>query len=266
MSAVQATSRPLRRPYRWAALLGLVAGASLPPVGSSAKSCPGGPLRVAVDVGHSKAMPGATSATGKTEYVFNKRFVDELVDRSRTWQGIDLFVVSGANPGLLDRPHQAAMKGADLFLSIHHDSVQKKYLQRWQHEGRWLDYSDAFKGYSLFVWDRGPHVKESMAVATLIGRNLKAAGFVATLHHAEPIAGENRPLLDRDLGIYAAPFAVLRFAQLPAVLWEVGIIVNRSEERELEDPKVRATMQLQFLRALQAYCTRRTHPEKGTAR
>lgn len=253
----EAGSRPRTSTYRWlVVLLGCVWAAPLLPGGASAQSCQE-PLRVAVDVGHSKSAPGATSATGKTEYEFNKRFVDELVDRSKTWQGMDLFVVSGTDPRLWDRPHHAAMKGADLFLSIHHDSVQKKYLHYWQHEGRWLAYSDEFKGYSLFVWQQGHHLKDSMAVAALIGRKLKAAGFAATLHHAEPIAGENRPLLDGELGIYAAPFAVLRHAIMPAVLWEVGVIVNRSEERELEKPDVRAKMQFALLSALREFCSQR---------
>jgi len=219
---------------------------------------------VAIDVGHSKAVPGATSATGKSEYEFNKRFADELVSRGKTWPDVHLFALnpSGNEFGLRDRPHQAAKRGADLFLSIHHDSVHKKYRRYWQYEGRWLEYSDVFKGHSLFVWERSAHLKDSIAIATLIGSNLKSAGLSPTLHHAEPIDGENRPLLNRELGIYAAPFAVLRYANMPAVLFEVGIIVNRSEEKELEDAKVRAKIQLQLLSALQEFCTHRTHRER----
>jgi N-acetylmuramoyl-L-alanine amidase len=140
--------------------------------------------------------------------------------------------------------------------------VQKKYRRYWQHEGRRLAYSDAFKGYSLFVWEGSAHLKDSLAIATLIGSNLRSAGFAATLHHAEPIAGENRPLLNGKLGIYAAPFAVLRYADMPAVLFEVGIIANRAEEKELEDPMVRAEMQVQLLSALQEFCTRRSPAEE----
>ncbi|NJO34734.1 MAG: N-acetylmuramoyl-L-alanine amidase, partial [Rhodospirillales bacterium] len=160
---------------------------------------------------------------------------------------------SGKRLGLQDRPHQAAQRRADVFLSIHHDSVQKKYRRHWEHEGRWLEYSDVFKGYSLFVWERSAYLKDSIAIATLIGSNLKRAGFSATMHHAEPIEGENRALLNRELGIYAAPFAVLRHATMPALLFEVGIIVNRSEEKALEDPKVRAEIQLQLLSALREF-------------
>jgi N-acetylmuramoyl-L-alanine amidase len=247
---------------RWIEVLVLAWAASLLAGGADAMSCPEGRLRVAIDVGHSKAVPGAISATGKTEYEFNKRFADELVARSRAWRGVQLFMLSGTELGLRDRPEQAAERRADLFLSIHHDSVQKRYLQTWQHEGRRLAYSDVFKGYSLFVWERGPHFRDSVAIATLIGSNLRSAGFPATLHHAEPIAGENRPLLNRELGIYAAPFAVLRLSSMPAVLFEVGIIVNKSEEKKLEDPEVRASMQIELLRALQEFCSLRALAEE----
>ena len=48
-----------------------------------------------------------------------------------------------------------------------------------------------------------------------------------TLHHAEKIKGENRELIDRELGIYLFDdLVVLRTAQCPAVLFESGVIIN----------------------------------------
>lgn len=248
------------QPFRRAMLLALVCAALVVPGGAHAQACAEGRLRVAVDIGHTKAVPGAISATGKTEWAFNKRFADELLARGKAWPALHLFALTGDNLDLRQRPLQAARRGAGLFLSIHHDSVQKKYKKHWQHEGKWQEYSDLFKGYSLFVWEGSPQLKDSIAAARLIGSNLRSAGFAPTLHHAEPIPGENRPLLNRQLGIYAAPFAVLRYATMPAVLFEVGIIVNRAEEQELEDPKVRAEIQVQLLSALQELCLRRTDP------
>jgi N-acetylmuramoyl-L-alanine amidase len=232
------------------------------PADALAQGCAPGRLRVAIDIGHSRVASGATSATGKQEYYFNKRFAYELVDRAKTSPDVDLFLLMGNNLSLLDRPYQAAKRGADLLLSIHHDSVHKKYRRYWQHEGRWLEYTDVFKGYSLFVWERGAHLEDSIGIATLIGANLKEAGFPATLHHAEPIEGENRALLNRELGVYAAPFAVLRYATIPAVLFEVGVIANRSEEKELENAQVRAKIQRQVVSALEEFCSRRTSRRK----
>lgn len=248
---------------QWLLLLALL-GLQLLPAQASAKLC-ADKLRVAIDVGHSKALPGARSATGKWEYDFNRRFAEELVTSSESWPDMELFMLTSEKLSLLGRPDQAARKGADFFLSIHHDSVQRKYIRLWWHEGRWREFSDTFKGYSLFVWEDSTHGNESIAAAKLIGRNLRQAGFSPTLHHAEPIAGENRRLLDRELGVYVAPFAVVRHARIPAVLFEVGVIVNREEERELEDPRVRAKIQLPLLHALRAFCIERATRHKQAA-
>src|SRR5262245_18583693 len=68
-------------PRRLAWLSAVVCATVLMAAGANAQPCSSArPLRVALDVGHSKAIPGATSARGKTEYEFNKRFADELAD------------------------------------------------------------------------------------------------------------------------------------------------------------------------------------------
>ena len=60
---------------------------------------------------------------------------------------------------------------------------------------------------------------------------LKNIGLKPTLHHSEPIKGENRILLDNGLGIYEFnKMTVLRTAEMPAILVECGIIINRKEE------------------------------------
>lgn len=66
-----------------------------------------------------------------------------------------------------------------------------------------------------------------------------------------------RTWMSRDLGVYAAPFVVLREATLPAVLLEVGIIVNRNEEKQLEDADHRGRIQTAVLDALSSLCRAR---------
>ena len=52
-----------------------------------------------------------------------------------------------------------------------------------------------------------------------------------SLHHAEPIEGENREVIDRLNGVYRFDdLVVLRSAAMPAVLLEAGIIKHREEE------------------------------------
>lgn len=226
---------------------------------AAARPCSRGTFRVGIDIGHSPAEPGARSATGKFEYEFNRRFAEETIERAKASSALQLVRLnpSAQRVGLVQRPQEAARRDVDLLLSIHHDSANKKYMRKWEHNGRVLEYTDAFRGFSLFVWDEGPHFKQSMAIATLIGKYLRSAGVAPTLHHAEPIPGENRQLLNREFGVYAAPFAVLKHATMPAALLEVGVIANRAEERDLEEPSYRARLQSEVLNALADYCSRK---------
>ena len=73
-----------------------------------------------------------------------------------------------------------------------------------------------------------------MDFAKALGVAMRRQGLMPTLHHAEPIKGENRELVNPDLGIYRFDdLIVLKSAPMPAALLECGVIVNRAEEAEL---------------------------------
>jgi N-acetylmuramoyl-L-alanine amidase len=224
---------------------------------ASAQCTPETPLRVAIDVGHSPAAPGARSSTGKVEYAFNRTFALELVVQAASYGGLSLRIINpdGETISLPERTRRAAASDSDLFLSIHHDSAQPKYIQRKVVDGKTVEIADDdIKGYSLFVYRQTAAFARSLALARLIGKGFKAAGRPVALHHAEKIAGENRPLLDADLGVYDAPFAVLRTARMPAVLIEVGVIPNPAEEQFVSLRGNRAAMQRAILEALVEFC------------
>ena len=111
----------------------------------------------------------------------------------------------------------ARLAGADLFISIHHDSTNKKYWQERSNNRVKEVYSYAFRGYSIFISSENNAQRKSLDIARMIGRRFKAGGLQPTLHHAEPIEGEGRRLIDWHLGIYDAPFAVLRHAASPSI-------------------------------------------------
>lgn len=162
---------------------------------------------------------------------------------------------AGANISLGARAAQIARLDSGIFLSIHHDSVQPRYLSKWTVDGQAQRYSDRFKGYSLFIATQTRSAAANLELATEIGDSLQKDGFVRSLHHAQPIRGENRTLLDRALGIYRFDeLAVLKHADVPAVLIEAGIIVNRDEERAMEDPAVRARLVAAIVHGIAAYC------------
>jgi len=185
---------------------------------------------IVVDTGHTPNRPGATGASGRVEYLYNLD-VSNLVaaDLRAAGDRVTQVAANGAEVELGKRSRMAPT--ADFFVSIHHDSMQQQYIDA----GRQRE----FAGFSVFVSERNPRYEQSLRCARAIGEQLVAAGEKPSLYHAEPIAGENRPLLDRRLGVHRFDgLAVLKTAPMPAVLVEVGVIVNPDEERRLARPEV----------------------------
>jgi N-acetylmuramoyl-L-alanine amidase len=216
-------------------------------------------FQIALDVGHTPEAPGATSARGVKEYEFNlqlaRRLQNELMDGG--FMRTHLITTHGSGRiQLVRRIDQVNAAGADLLLSIHHDDVQDGYHQTWTHNGAPHIYSDRFSGYSLFVSRDNRHYEESLTFAKLLGAELAARGMRYSAHHAEPVRGEGRQLVDDTLGVYRFDqLFVLRFSASPAVLMEAGIIVNRKDELELASPEGQARIGAAVLAALNAFCT-----------
>ena len=123
----------------------------------------------------------------------------------------------GGENGLNGRPAKA--RGASLFLSVHHDSVQPQFFEPWVHDGAERLYSDRYAGFSLFVSRRNASAQASLHCASRLGEELRRAGFRPSLYHAEPIPGEMKPFADRANGVhYYDNLAVLKGAPSAAVL------------------------------------------------
>lgn len=190
---------------------------------------------IAIDIGHTKAHPGAMSARGTSEFVFNQAFAQQLRDAFAARSQRVLMI--NENGGLKNLRERSQFAGGTAFLiSVHHDSVQPHYLEKWTYNGSERRFSDRYSGFSLFVSRLNLHVAESLRCASAIGRSLQAQGFSFTSHHAEPIPGEDRQWADAENGVYYFDeLIVLKTAVQPALLLEAGIIVNRAEELELLD-------------------------------
>lgn len=190
-------------------------------------------FRIFIDVGHSMEAPGATSARGKSEFDFNLRLAQTLQNNlaTRGYRQIRLFVSNAGPQSLQMRPKESAKFKADVFISIHHDDVQSRYKSTWFYNSKNQLFSDNFKGYSIFISKMNPAWPQSLQLATFISDEFLRRGMVFTKHHAEPIEGEGRKLLDEDRGIYEYDqLIVLKNNVSPAVLIEAGVIVNRDEE------------------------------------
>jgi N-acetylmuramoyl-L-alanine amidase len=193
---------------------------------------------VAVDAGHTSAAPGAIGARGTRERDLNLAVARRVVLATRAAGVRAVLLGGGRDLENADRSELARRLAADVLVSIHHDSVQPRYLERWTVGGVERSHSDAFRGFSIFHSGAGARACESLALAKLVGDELLRMGLRPTLHHAEGIPGEGRELVDADRGVYRYDeLAVLRHASMPAVLVECGVIVNRDEELLLLSPR-----------------------------
>ena len=195
------------------------------------------PPRVAVDVGHTLADPGASSARGRSEFAFNLDFAKVLAAALRADKiKVQEVNFDGVIGSLAERPAQA--RGSDFFIAVHHDSIAADYLEFWDWDGEEASYTTLKRGFGIFVSRRNPELAASLRCASAMGAMLRRAGFVPTPWHAR----KHQPA-DTDNGVwYYDNLVVLHKATFPAVLFEAGVIKHREEELELRDPERQARM------------------------
>lgn len=211
---------------------------------------------IVLDAGHNPQQGGALSVRGIYEVDYNDRFVAELKPQLEKigWKVV-LTRKQGETIELKQRSQMANTQNADLFLSIHHDSAQEHYLQPIEFQNK-KAYQTLLpiQGSSLFISDLNGQPEKSSCLAHLMGQNLNALSRQPALHHAEPIEGENRPLLHKEYGIYRYDnLAVLRLTQMPAVLFEVGVLPDKADEAYINDKTQRQKIQHAIVKAVQSY-------------
>jgi N-acetylmuramoyl-L-alanine amidase len=226
---------------------------------SGAASCARPDFRVVLDVGHTAKSPGAKSARGADEFDFNLRLAKQI-DQALLEAGFAktvLMVTDGRAIGsLYARVARANDLSANLLLSIHHDAVPDRFLEKWEYNGKPKTFSDRFKGHSIFISDDNPDPKDSLLFGSMLGQQLKARGLQYTPHYTESFMGRWRhTLLDADAGVYRYDtLFVLKKTQLPAVLLEAGSIVNRDEELALASPERQQLISAAVVDAVDSFC------------
>jgi N-acetylmuramoyl-L-alanine amidase len=230
-----------------------------------ATNCKPAAFRVVVDVGHTAAVAGALSARGADEYDFNLHLAQDI-KQALLDAGFDktvlLITVNPPHAGLFERATRANAMAADLFISIHHDSVPDRLLETWSYNGQDNHYNDNYPGYALFISNDNPNHAASLLFGQFLGHALQARGLKFTSHYILPIMGSRRRILvDPDAGVYRYDqLIVLRQTRMPALLLEAGSIVNRREELELATPERRALTSAAVAQAVEEFCAARAHP------
>jgi N-acetylmuramoyl-L-alanine amidase len=235
--AATARSAASRKPHT--VKLAALGAANLNALKPATSICDRSKFRVVLDVGHTAESEGATSARNVPEFAFNLRLAQRVEAKLKAegFAETRLLVTEGkARPSLVKRVAAANDLNADLFLSIHHDSVPNALLDDWEFEGQKSHFSDRFSGYSVFVSRDNPDFKTSLAFAELLAKEMKAQGLQYARQYTLPIMGRyQHPLLNKETGVYSYDqLVVLRTTQMPAVLLEAGSIINRDEELKME--------------------------------
>jgi N-acetylmuramoyl-L-alanine amidase len=208
--------------------------------------------------------PGAKSARGADEFDFNLRLA-KRIDQALLEAGFAktvLMVTEG--PGrrsMYARVARANKLFANLLLSIHHDSVPDRFLEKWDYNGKPQTFSDRFKGHSIFVSDDNLDPKDSLLFGSMLGQQLKARGLQYTPHYTEGFMGRwQRTLLDADDGVYRYDtLFVLKKTQMPAVLLEAGSIANRDEELVMASPERQQLISAAVVDAVDSFCMTQSH-------
>jgi len=225
-------------------------------------------FRVVIDVGHTEKAPGAISARGVPEFVFNlnlaKRIEEKLLAAGFP-RSVLLITEGPSRQGLAKRVQRAKELAADLFLSIHHDSVPTKFLETWEVEGEERRFSDRFAGHSIFISQDSADYAGSLLFARLLGGQLQERGLKYTPHYTDPIMGNRqRRLVDVLTGVYRYDqLIVLRTTGMPAVLLEAGSIINRDEELRMGSAEHHALTSAAVTDAVTAFC--KTHQPRAPA-
>ena len=228
----------------------------------AATMCDPAKFRIVLDVGHTAESEGATSARNVPEFNFNLRLAQRIEEKLKAagFAETRLLVTHGkARPSLVKRVAAADNLNANLFLSIHHDSVPDKLLENWEFEGRKSHFSDRFSGYSVWVSRDNPDFKTSFSFAELVGKEMKAQGLQYAKQYTQPIMGRyQHPLLDKETGVYGHDeLVVLRSTRMPAVLLEAGSIINRDEELKMDSAERRGIISSGVTAAVKEYCDSR---------
>ncbi len=220
-------------------------------------------FRVVVDVGHTAGNPGAMSARGASEYDFNLKLatlMDEKLRAAGFSRTVLLITTDNKRRALFERIRRAQAMSGDLFVSIHHDSVPDRFLQKWDFNGEQRAYSDRFKGHSIFVSHDNADYAGSVQFGRMLGQRLKDHGLKYTPHYTESFMGSRRRILvDADAGVYRYDqLIVLKNNRIPAVLLEAGSIINRDEELAMATPERRGIITAALVDAVESFCAARS--------
>ncbi len=221
---------------------------------------PVGKKLIVIDPGHGGVDPGAISRSGRHEKHVVLAHARELRRQLLGTGKYDVAMTRSRDVyiPLRGRVRKARSVGADLFLSLHADSIRRPSV----------------RGASVYTLSERASDKEAAALAARENKSDLVAGIDLDRRREPPILIDMAQRLTtnesaRFAGILVeevgrvrkmlrnthrfAGFAVLKAPDVPAVLVELGYLSNRDDERLLLDGKARRRVTTAIVRAINRY-------------
>ncbi len=249
---------------RWLASAAIVATAMTIAAASATPSSRPAPQdgfrTVVIDPGHGGSEIGAVGPSGLTEKFLVLDIANRLESMLKERLGLEVRLTRDADidKSLEERTAFANNLKADAFISIHANSYRGRSVSGAETfflsdratddealrlaaiENDSLELQGPASGsddLQMLLWDMAQtaHLQESSVLAEMIQSQLNT------------LAGGT------DRGIKQAPFRVLKGANMPAVLVEVGFLSNPDEERRLANPAYRQSIAEMLFDSLNRY-------------
>ena len=227
-------------------------------------------LVVAIDAGHGGQDPGAVGPTGKHEKNVTLAVARELARQVDATPGLRAFLVRDSDVfiPLNARAARARQARADIFISIHADAAENRNARgssvyvlstkgASSQRARWLadkeNAADLIGGVAL---RQAEGTLANVLLDLAQSGQLKASEEAAeqVLSGLKRIGNNHKPNIER------ANFAVLRTADMPAMLVETAFISNPDEERRLFQPAFQRQLAAAVLDGVHTYFSRQPPP------
>ena len=217
---------------------------------------------VVLDPGHGGKDPGATGVTGKQEAPLVLDIAKELKVQLEGTGHYQVFLTRSDDSSLKlrDRVQFARDKKADLFLSIHADSIDRKDI----------------RGASIYTLSETASDKEAEELAKKeneadillgvdMGTNSDEVNDIlidlamrdtmnSSVRAAKKLAGEVKKTTKVVKNVHrSASLVVLKAPDVPSVLIELGYLSNKEDEKNLDDDDWQARMAKSIVKGVESY-------------
>ena len=200
---------------------------------------------VVIDPGHGGPKPGTIGRSGLQEKEINLAVARALQKLLQEKAGIEAVLTrdSDVDVGLEDRTVIANQKRADLFVSIHTNSVRDR--RRGGVETFFLNINPDPAVIELAAAENATSTKNIGQMKSILEKIIQNSKVQESLELAKDIQKnlvrrlrQDLPAI-KDLGVKGGPFWVLIGGEMPSVLVEISHLSNPKEEAKLKTAKYR---------------------------